>query len=145
MDITCKITIILPVDVVGSDGDTMRFVPYRQYCYKEKIEYLIPCTDACDDKDLKKKTMGYVVEVMDQDFIINERNAMPAISDRDEDEQLTFPERVRKYLLVDSKARDYKKETLEILGHDVKAAEQTDYNGGWLQRALGETSDDSGL
>jgi len=134
MELDCTITIILPVDITGSKGTSIRFVPYKQYCFEESLIIDVPCDDNCG----VRKIQAWSVELIGQKFIITSKNAMPAGFLRDEDEQLSLDERARKFLLVDNHAKDYKKETLEVIGHDVKAAEKTDYNGEWLQRILEE-------
>lgn len=136
MDKDNLITIILPIDVTGSEGTTIRFVPYRQYYCKEKIMMSFNREEDCGNNYSRKKIPAYIIELMDQEFIISSRNAMPAEFVRQGNELLTNQEAARQYLLIDSKVKDYKKETLEVIGHDVKAAERTDYNGGWLLREL---------
>ena len=132
MELECTITIILPVNIVGSKGASIRFVPYKQFCFKEEVMIDVPCEANCGTKKIK----AWKIELMGQVFMVTSRNAMPADYLRDEDEQLSWDERARKFLLVDNHAKDYKKETLEVIGHDVKAAEKTDYNGEWLQKVL---------
>lgn len=131
MELACNITIILPIDIIGSEGTSMRFVPYRQFCYKEKIKKLVCCHLALG----KTVEEFYVVELMEQDYHISKRNAMPSDYLRDEEEQLSYDERADIYLR-ESHTKDHKKETLEVIGLDIKAGERTDYNGRWLQELL---------
>jgi len=131
----CLITVILPIQLIGSKGTKLPFMPYRQYCYKEKGLYDFECFKPdCGPLGIFKRP-GYIIDVNDEYFIIWKDNVIEGDIELTEREQAGPGEGYIDHIKFDH-SKDYKKDALENLGIDVKKHERTDYNGRWLEEYL---------
>ena len=113
---TTKVTVMTPFNVIGSNGTKYYFVPFTQYDY------------CITDNDI-------IVTILEEDFNLTNKDISLEVRDLNEDEQLSPSAREEKRL-IDTQVHDNKKETLEIIGLDIKADERTDFNGRWLEKFL---------
>ena len=131
----CLITVILPVQLIGSKGTKLPFMPYKQYCYKEKGFYDFECfKPECGPMGIYKHP-GYIIEINEEYFAIQANNVIESDNELTEREQSGPGESYVDHIKFDH-VKDYKKEALENLGIDVRSNEKTDYNGEWLEKLL---------
>jgi len=131
MEDKCKITIIYPLTVTRADGLEIKLLANSQYCFEEEGYFDAPFKEITDHKN---KAYGYKVISGASYFIVFDRAAVQENFDREGLDELSLAERAREDQM--NKVADHKKETLKILGHDIKAFERVDYNGRWLQKTL---------
>jgi len=73
MECVKRITIIEQVQVTGSLGTVMWFVPFRQYCYEDETTDVI----GCDCHAISGTQMSYYrVVINDEDFLVPEPTAV---------------------------------------------------------------------
>ena len=119
------LTILLPINVIGDNGNAFYFTPYRQYCYFSE-GFLIE-----DDE-----TFYYGVKIDTEVYLIPKDKVSTECRVLTEDEQLT-PSELKEKDLYEKTVKDHKKRTLEVLGIDIQKDERTDFNGRWLAKFLG--------
>jgi len=112
-----RVTILLPFNKYDEEGNYIYyFKPFTQYCYS--IE---------DDK--------IIVDINGHKYNLTGETISLDVRTLSSDEQLS-PNDAEKKRLEDNQVHDHKKETLEVLGIDIKADERADYNGRWLEKFL---------
>jgi len=133
----CRITVILPVDIYGDKGTKIRVVPNNQYCYTFKGMMDRECFAPGCGRIGSTPTLGYIIEIENENFIIWHENVMEEDHERTTPEELLpFGEYYIYHIEEELRDRDYKKTMLENTGYSVKDHERTDYNGRWLEKLL---------
>lgn len=118
------IVVLLPFSLTGVNGSIYHFKPFRQ-CEYVSEGYLIE-----DDP-----MYYFEVNLCGDTYLVPNTNVYKTTRKHSEDEQLSPAERKDKEQ-YDKTVKDHKKETLKVLGIDIKKNERADFNGRWLAKLL---------